>query len=147
MLYTSLFLFIVFLFLWFITLPGEDVDILPGEPPVIDEPVDEPVETIAEKLERIEKENRIIQDNLTYMAAVRMDNRAQCEFIYDSVLRAKCLDEVEGYEEIVIDTRSEDEVLDDMQLLIARRTGDLSYCDTIKDSDLKDECLALVQEE
>lgn len=154
MLYIGLFLFVVFMLLWFLTLPTQESQ-LPYFPPIVDEPIDEPVdetvdetvETVAEKLERITEENQRLEDNLTYSIALRTNNRAHCDSIKDSDLRDKCLEEVEGYEEIVIDTRSEDEILDDAQILIARRTGDLSYCDSIKDSDLKDECLALVQEE
>ena len=145
MLYMGLFFFVVFMLLWFLTLPTEEEVLVPIFPvPPVEEPVEPPAETIAEKLERINEENRRIEDNLTYSIAVRTNNRAHCEFISDSVLRAQCLDEVEGHEELVIDTRSEDEMIDDSQVLLARRTGDLSYCNSIKNPELRDECLNMV---
>lgn len=144
MLYLGLFFFVVFMLLWFLTLPSEEPYFPVFPAPPVEEPIEPPAETIAEKLERINEENRRLEDNLTYTIALRTNNRAHCEFISDSVLKAQCLDEIENYEEIVIDTRSKDEMIDDTQVLLARRTGDLSYCNSIKDSDLRSECLNMV---
>lgn len=136
LLYLGFGLFVVFLFLWFITLPEEELEF-------IDIPLNRSFEelTAKEQLEVVEEREQDVKDDAYYRSAIRTNNNAYCERIEDSDLRSACLSEVTSHEEIVADTRSTSEVMDSANYDLARRLGDVSYCDLINDESIRESCL------
>ena len=134
--YRGLFLFIVFLALYLVTLPGP-------------EPIPKSFEemNVTERIEYVEEQRTVILDDSDYLRAISSNNNVYCGRINDESLRKKCYEEVTEYAELVPDTRSEQDLLDDSNYLRAVSSGDVSYCDRIIDVDKKQECYSVLSGE
>ena len=131
MFYLGISLYIIFLVLWFVTLPKPEKSF--------------DAMTVGEKLDSVRASESKMLDDSNYLRAVNSNNNVYCDKIVDVKLREKCFKEVTSSEVLVVDDRSEQDILDDSNYLRAVNSNNVVYCDRIFDVDLRYECLVEVQ--
>ena len=133
--YVSVGLFVVFLALWVVT----------SDSSIIDDKHSAPFEnlSVTDQINVVQEEEQRIEDESMYSLAIASNNPFYCDEIESKSQRNDCLSAVSGeYSEPVSDTRTEQDVEDEAMHALAIALNDASFCNSISDNDLKDECLS-----